>query len=185
MPDTLRRPVAYRPGLWVRLREGLRYGGGIGQWSWLVHRITGIGILLFLIVHIIDTFFVVAYPALYDHTVSIYGGVVTGLGESINGYYWGLRWAFRLGELALIACVLFHAVNGVRVILFDFWPGAAVYQKELAWAVLTVFAAIMIPVAAVVFWPLTKTPTPWVMPGADPLPRGLAAAPEIEPPARP
>jgi succinate dehydrogenase / fumarate reductase cytochrome b subunit len=176
---TLRRPTPYRPSLFTRLWEGLRYGGGIGQWSWLVHRVTGVGILLFLVIHIIDTFFVVAYPALYDHTVSIYGGMVTGLGPGVNGYYWGLRWAFRLGELGLIACVLFHAINGVRVILFDFWPRAVLYQKELAWAVLTIFAAIMIPVAVVVFLPLTKAPRHWTMPGADHVPARMAsAAPE-------
>jgi succinate dehydrogenase / fumarate reductase cytochrome b subunit len=163
----------------------LRYGGGIGQWSWLVHRVTGLGILLFLVLHIIDTFFVVAYPALYDHTVSIYGGMVTGLHPSINGYYWGLRWAFRLGELGLIACVLFHAINGVRVILFDFWPRAAGFQKELAWAVLTVFMAIMIPVAVVVFWPLAQTPQHWVMPGVEALPSGMAATPGDRPDAHP
>lgn len=174
---TLRRPAPYRPNLLSRLWEGLRYGGGIGQWSWLVHRVTGLGILLFLIIHILDTFFVVAYPALYDHTVSIYGGMVTGLSPGINGYYWGLRWAFRLGELGLIACVLFHAINGVRVILFDFWPRAVLYHKELAWAVLTVFAVIMIPVAIVVFLPLTRTPKHWTMPGTDNVPAHMATLP--------
>lgn len=180
MPQTtLRRPAPYRPGLFARLRDGLRYGGGIGQWSWLVHRLTGVGILLFLIIHILDTFFVVAYPALYDHTVSIYGGMVTGLSPGVNGYYWGLRWVFRLGELGLIACVLFHAINGVRIILFDFWPRAVLYQKELAWAVLTIFVLILIPVAVVVFLPLTRTPRHWSMPGADPAPaRIVTVAPE-------
>ena len=56
--------------------EGLRYGGGVGQWSWLAHRLTGLGVLFFLVIHIIDTFLVVAFPAEYDFTVSIYGGTV-------------------------------------------------------------------------------------------------------------
>src|SRR5262249_24660633 len=106
MSQTLRSPRVYRRGPWSRLVEGLRYGGGIGQWSWLIHRVTGLGIALFLVVHIIDTFLVVAYPAEYDFTVSIYGGTFAGQ------YYWPLRWAFRVSELALIACVVFHAVNG-------------------------------------------------------------------------
>ena len=148
----LKDPRVYRRGAWARFVEGLRYGGGIGQWSWLVHRVTGLGILLFLLIHILDTFFVVAWPALYDHTVGIYGGMVTGFPESwgINGYYWPLRWGFRVAELGLIACVLFHSVNGVRVVLFDFWPGAVHHQKQIFWAVLGVFVAIMIPVTFVV-----------------------------------
>jgi succinate dehydrogenase / fumarate reductase cytochrome b subunit len=137
----------------------------------MIHRITGLGIALFLVIHIIDTFFVVAYPALYDHTVAIYGGVISGT------YYPALRWAFRVSELGLIACVLFHAINGVRVVMFDFWPGSVRLQKELAWAVLTIFVAIMIPVAIVVFMPLAKTPEHWSIPGEGPAPSLTQATP--------
>ena len=167
MAQTTRPPQAYRPGRWTRLAEGLRYGGGDGQRSWLAHRLTGLGVLLFLVVHILDTFFVVAYPALYDHTVGIYGGMITGLPwEGVNGYYWGLRWAFRLGELALIGCVLFHALNGIRIILFDFWPAASRHQRELFQVVLIAFWAIMVPVAVWVCLPLSSRPDHWKMPAA-------------------
>jgi succinate dehydrogenase / fumarate reductase cytochrome b subunit len=157
---TLKTPRVYRRGAWDRLVEGLRYGGGLGQWSWLIHRVTGLGILLFLVLHILDTFFVVAWPALYDHTVGIYGGMVTGLPVTwgLNGYYWPLRWGFRLAELGLIACVLFHSINGVRVALFDFWPRTADYQRAMFGAVLLVFAAIMIPVTIVVLAALAGPP---------------------------
>jgi len=154
MSQTLRSPRVYRRGPWTRIVEGLRYGGGIGQWSWLIHRVTGLGIALFLIVHIVDTFLVVAYPAEYDFTVAIYGGTFSG------NYYWPLRWAFRISELALIACVVFHAVNGVRIILFDFWPRAATIQKPIFWGVLVVFLAIMVPVAFVVLGALLGEPAP-------------------------
>jgi succinate dehydrogenase / fumarate reductase cytochrome b subunit len=145
-------PRIYRRGPWTRFVEGLRYGGGVGQWSWLVHRVTGLGIALFLVVHIIDTFLVVAFPAEYDFTVAIYGGTFAGT------YYWPLRWAFRVSELALIACVVFHAVNGVRIVLFDFWPRAVAYQKPLFWAVMAVFIAIMLPVSLVVLSALAQAP---------------------------
>jgi succinate dehydrogenase / fumarate reductase cytochrome b subunit len=157
MSQTLRPPRVYKRSLRETIVEGLRYGGGIGQRSWLVHRITGLGVLAFLLIHIVDTFFVVAYPALYDHTVAIYGGVISGLG-SIDGYYWPLRWAFRLSELGLIACVLFHSVNGVRVVLVDFWPKAASIQKELFIGVVVVFWMIMIPVTIWVVLPLFGPP---------------------------
>ncbi|HWE38871.1 MAG TPA: succinate dehydrogenase, cytochrome b556 subunit [Isosphaeraceae bacterium] len=165
--------MAYRPGTWERIREGLRYGGGVGQWSWLAHRLTGLGILLFLIVHIVDTFLVVAYPETYDATVAIYGGMYN------SAYYWPLRWAFRLGELGLIASVVFHAANGVRIVLFDFWPRGARHQRALFWGVMVVFWAIMIPVTIAVFAPLTTTPEHWKMPAAEaPAPAsGLVAAP--------
>jgi succinate dehydrogenase / fumarate reductase cytochrome b subunit len=112
------------------------------------------GIALFLVVHIIDTFLVVAYPAEYDFTVAIYGGTFAG------EYYWPLRWAFRISELALITCVVFHAVNGVRIVLFDFWPRAADYQQQLFWAVLILFGGIMLPVTFVVLSALAGSPLP-------------------------
>jgi succinate dehydrogenase / fumarate reductase cytochrome b subunit len=158
MSQTVRTPRYFRRGFRDTVTEGLRYGGGVGQRSWLIHRITGLGVLAFLLIHIIDTFFVVAYPALYDHTVAIYGGVVGGIHPSINGYYWPLRWLFRLGELGLIACVLFHSVNGVRIVLFDFWPKAVSKQAEIYRGVMIVFWAIMIPVTIWVLIPLAGPP---------------------------
>ena len=149
---TIRSPQVYRPGLWSRMAEGLRYGGGIGQWSWLLHRLTGVGILVYLVAHITDTFFVVVNPAWYDHALAMYGGEVGG------SYFWPLRWAFRLMELGLIASVLFHAVNGVRIVLFDLWPGAALHQRGLFRAVAIIFFAIMIPVTVWVVLPLGKPP---------------------------
>lgn len=152
MSTTTRRPSVYRPSKLERLVEGLRYGGGVGQWSWLLHRLTGVGILAFLVIHIVDTFLVVAYPAEYDFTVAIYGGVFN------ERYYWPLRWAFRLGELGLIFSVVFHAINGVRIVLFDFWPPAARYQHQLFQGVVVVCLAIMVPVTAWVIYPLFSAP---------------------------
>ena len=168
MSQTTRSPVMYTPGLLARMTEGLRYKGGVGQYSWLIHRITGLGILAFLILHVLDTFFVVAYPGLYDHTLSLYGGRFPGIvdeqGQPV--YYWALRWAFRLGELGLIACVVFHAVNGVRVAAFDLWPGAVRHQKRIFQAVMIVFAVIMIVTCYFVFVPLTQAPEFWNFPTA-------------------
>jgi succinate dehydrogenase / fumarate reductase, cytochrome b subunit len=149
---TLRTPRVYRRGAWSRLIEGLRYGGGVGQWAWLLHRVTGLGILAFLVVHIIDTFLVVAFPAEYDFTIDIYGGVFAGT------YHAWLRVVFRLAELALIACVLFHAVNGVRIVLFDFWPKSSEYQRQAFWVALGVFVVVMLPVTWVVLSALAAPP---------------------------
>ena len=152
MSQTLRSPRVYRRGAWSNFVEGLRYGGGVGQWSWLAHRLTGLGVLFFLLIHVIDTFLVVAFPAEYDWTVAIYGGVVSG------SSYWPVRWLFRVGELGLIASVVFHAANGVRIILFDFWPGAARYQRQIFWGVMAIFFGIMIPVTVWVLSALAQPP---------------------------
>jgi succinate dehydrogenase / fumarate reductase cytochrome b subunit len=154
MSQTPHDPRYYRRGSWSWVIEAVRYKGGVGQWSTFIHRVTGLGIALFLVVHIIDTFLVVAYPAEYDFTVAIYGGTLAGR------YYWPLRWAFRMSELALIACVVFHAINGVRIVLFDFWPRAIHFQQQLFWAVLILFCGIMLPVSVVVLGALASSPLP-------------------------
>ncbi|HEV3167277.1 MAG TPA: succinate dehydrogenase, cytochrome b556 subunit [Isosphaeraceae bacterium] len=148
----LRPPRYYRRGPWARLTEGLRYGGGLGQWAWLLHRVTGLGILLYLIIHVIDTFLVVANPEEYDVVIGLYGGMVNGVPNTV------LRWAFRLGELGLIASVLFHALNGLRVISFDFIPASTKYQKTYFWAVMILFWAVMLPVTCLVITPLFEAP---------------------------
>lgn len=155
MPQRVDAVSGYRRTRFQAMLEGLRYSGGSGQWAWLIHRITGLGILLYLLIHIWDTFVVIFDPSLYDATIALYGGTAGG------AYYRIIRWAFRLGELGLIASVVFHAINGLRVIAFDLMPAkATLRQKELFWAVLGVFLVIMIPVTIVVSLPLLEAPPP-------------------------
>lgn len=153
MSTPTRLPRYYQPGLLVKVREAFRYGGGLGQWSWLIHRLTGLGILFFLIIHVLDTFLVVVAPEWYDHTVAVYGGIWFD-----GKYYAILRWAFRLGELGLIASVVFHAVNGLGVILYDFWHKGALHRKGILRGVQIAFWLIMIPTTLYVLYPLTQPP---------------------------
>lgn len=98
------------------------YKGGIGQWSWVLHRVTGVGILVFLCLHIVDTAFIMWGPAAYNHMVELYRN----------------PW-FRPMEVALFASVLYHALNGIRVILVDLWSEGTRYQKAMFYAVMAIF----------------------------------------------
>jgi succinate dehydrogenase / fumarate reductase cytochrome b subunit len=55
-----------------------------------------------------------------------------------------------LMEIGLVVAVLFHALNGVRVILIDFWSEGPRHQRKMLWAVAGVFLAIIIPTVAVI-----------------------------------
>ena len=117
----------------LRLRKaqkGVKYKGGLGQWSWAAHRITGVLVLAFLLGHIVDTFAVGFGPELYDETISLYK-----------------QWWFKPFEVALVGAVLFHALNGLRIILFDFWPRLALKQKSFAYVELVLFLAGFLPAA--------------------------------------
>ncbi|HVN53336.1 MAG TPA: hypothetical protein VMT46_03320 [Anaerolineaceae bacterium] len=78
------------------------YRGREGHWSFLLHRLTGLGTLLFLTVHILDTATVYFFPSLYPEAIKIYQSTL-----------------FGIGEMALIFSVFYHGVNGLRIAFFD------------------------------------------------------------------
>src|SRR4030095_11384226 len=91
------------------------YKGSPGQWSWLLHRITGVAVILFLFAHVVDTAVVGWGPEAYNRVVSVYH-----------------NWVDKLLELGLVAAVLYHAINGVKIMVFDFWPSSARHMKGIA-----------------------------------------------------
>ena len=68
----------------VRLREVLTYRGRAGQWAWILHRVTGVGVLLFLLVHIVDTAFIGWGPELYNKAMAVYRLSVFRVGEVLR-----------------------------------------------------------------------------------------------------
>jgi len=113
------------------------YRGGTGQWAWLLHRGSGVGILLFLLIHILDTGLVLFGPEVYDKVVKIYTHPV-----------------FRVGEVGLAAAVLYHSLNGIRITLLDFYPELSPRQRALFYGVVSVFVLVIIPVAYLMLAPL-------------------------------
>lgn len=108
------------------------YRGGIGQWSWALHRATGVAVLLFLLVHILDTALILLGPELYNRVIELYRLPV-----------------FGFMEIGLFGAVLYHALNGVRVVLIDFWPGLTVHHKRIFWVMAVLFVGIFLPVSGV------------------------------------
>jgi succinate dehydrogenase cytochrome b subunit len=111
---------------------GTLYKGSPGQWSWLLHRITGLAVILFLFAHVVDTAVVGWGPEAYNRVVSVYH-----------------NWVVKLLELGLVAAVLYHAINGVKIMVFDFWPASARRMKPIALASTAIFALSMIPITLI------------------------------------
>ena len=101
-----------------------------GMISWALHRVTGLGVLLFLLLHIVDIFLVNYGPDAFNELLFLYRHPV-----------------FRIGEIILVAGLYYHAANGVRIILIDFWPQAYRYERELFYGVIAVFLLAFIPTA--------------------------------------
>lgn len=113
----------------LTITETLRYRGKIGQYSWALHRVAGLGTLIFFVIHVIDTSWAVFFPELYAEAISIYQSPL-----------------FTAGEFALIACVVYHAYNGFRIIMMDYRPQWWRYQARAAQMVLAATAITLIPV---------------------------------------
>jgi succinate dehydrogenase / fumarate reductase cytochrome b subunit len=98
------------------------------MWSWVLHRITGATIFFFLFVHVLDTALVRVSPQAYNEVIETYKSPIVGL-----------------MEIGLVVAVLYHALNGVRVILIDFWQKGPRYQRQMLWVVVGIFLAVFIP----------------------------------------
>jgi len=97
------------------------------MFAWLLHRATGLGILLFLLLHIFDIFLLAFGPELFEELLVLYHS------------WWG-----RILTVFLLFGVLFHALNGARIIVQDFWPRLWPYQRRLIWIETAVFLPVFL-----------------------------------------
>ena len=98
----------------VSFWQGLRYRGKQGMLTWIFHRLTGLGIVLFVGTHIVAAFFLQQFSD--DLSIAI-----TTVYES---------WQF---QIVVYFCVLYHALHGARLALEDLFPGLLRFHKELIW----------------------------------------------------
>jgi succinate dehydrogenase / fumarate reductase cytochrome b subunit len=103
----------------VSVIQGLRYRGGGPQTAWLLHRISGLGIVTFVSFHILASFA---------------GG---DIGILINTIY--ESWWF---QIIIIACALFHGINGLRITILDLWPKLFEFDREAIWIEWAVFLPV-------------------------------------------
>jgi succinate dehydrogenase / fumarate reductase cytochrome b subunit len=96
------------------------YNGRSGQWAFVLHRITGFLVFMFLLLHVVDVS-LINYRGgrLYNEVHQVYGNIF-----------------LRLFEVGLLFALLYHALNGLRIVMIDFFPGAVKNQKNLWSAVL-------------------------------------------------
>ncbi len=114
------------------------YRGREGQLAWLLHRITGLGVLLFLAIHIVDTAFVYFRPDLYSEVLNVYRSTL-----------------FGLGEIVLVFCLFYHGVNGARIAYVDLFARRdweIKPERRSTRAVLAISLILWAPAAAWMFY---------------------------------
>ncbi|MDO5661856.1 MAG: succinate dehydrogenase, cytochrome b556 subunit [Brachybacterium sp.] len=108
-------------------QSGTLYRGREGMWSWVAHRISGMLIFLYLLVHVLDTSLVRVSPEAYNEIIGHYQTMV-----------------FGFGEIGLVGAILFHMLNGLRIILVDFWSQGTRHQRALFYGVVGVWLVLML-----------------------------------------
>jgi succinate dehydrogenase / fumarate reductase cytochrome b subunit len=106
------------------------------QLAWFGHRASGLGVLLFLFLHIVETSTVLFGPEVYDFTQTFYKNLPA-----------------KLGEVLLFAALIYHALNGLRVIAMDFWPGLTIYYRPLTYGVIIATVVAMVPIGLIMITP--------------------------------
>jgi succinate dehydrogenase / fumarate reductase cytochrome b subunit len=95
-------------------QASIHYRPGDGMAAFVLHRISGLAVLLFLFVHIVDTSMLYFYPQGYEDFLNLYRSP-----------------GIMLAEIALMAGVIFHGLNGFRIALFDLvLPAAWTKSRE-------------------------------------------------------
>ena len=110
------------------------------QLAWFGHRASGLGVLLYLFMHIVETSMVLFGPEVYNAALGIFKNLPA-----------------RLGEVVLMAAVVYHALNGLRVIAMDFWPSLTVYYRPLTYGVIAATLIAMVPLGIIMITPFM----PW------------------------
>ena len=100
----------------VSLATALRYKGQGPMLTYVLHRIGGLGMAIFITIHILASFL---------------GGKG---GAFVNDIY--ENWIF---QIFIFFCVLFHAINGLRITILDLFPKLLEHHREAIWIEWAVF----------------------------------------------
>jgi len=103
----------------VSLSTGLRYKGQGPMLTYVLHRIGGLGMAIFISIHILASF------------LGGQGGIF------VNTIY--ENWIF---QIFIFFCILFHAINGLRITILDLFPKLIAHYREAIWIEWTVFIVV-------------------------------------------
>ncbi len=98
----------------------------VGNFSYWAHRLTGIGLSVYLLMHIYVLSSAISGPDSFTER----------MGQVQNPF-------FAVLEILLVAGIFFHMLNGLRITVTDFFNWSRSH-KVLFWVVIVLFAALMI-----------------------------------------
>jgi succinate dehydrogenase / fumarate reductase cytochrome b subunit len=100
----------------------------IGMWAWICHRVTGLGLVFYIFLHtVLMSVSLLSGPKAFDATLLVL------MGNPV----------FELLDTLLLAAVLYHSFNGIRILLFDVGVGLSVKSQKILFWVFMAAAAVL------------------------------------------
>lgn len=118
----------------------LGYDVSWSELAWFGHRASGLGVLFYLFLHVVENFTLLFGPDVYNATLGLFRNLPV-----------------RLLEILLMAAVVYHALNGLRVISMDLFPRLTVIYRPLTYGVVSATIISMIPLGVIMLTPYA----PW------------------------
>lgn len=103
--------------------KGWLYKGSTPYYAFALHRITALGIIFFVGIHVLSSFSMQQ--------------VLGTWGTTINTIY--EAWWF---QIFVIFCVIFHTFNGFRLAILDLWPRFIKFERETVYLLWAIFIPI-------------------------------------------
>ncbi len=103
--------------MWYRIKTGML--------AWIIFRLTGLALVVYLFMHI-HVISNLSDPSKFDQTMEFLGSPL-----------------FRFLEIGLLAAIIVHALNGIRILIVDFGKGALV-QAKLFWILFVIGLVLLL-----------------------------------------
>ena len=101
----------------------------LGVWAWLIQRISGIVLVLFVMAHVI---------AISQANLALTGPLFTMLG-GLRNPFWAVDRTVLAIDTLILGIIAFHGMNGIRIVLFDVGVGLGLRpQKVIFWIMIAV-----------------------------------------------
>jgi len=121
MDNTRNQPAARKFLSWFN-----PVGRQAGGWAFILNRITALGLTFYLFLHLVVLGKLAQGPNAYDDFLALAENPL-----------------IKLGELAAVAAVILHGLNGVRIILTSFGVGVT-RQRQLFYGFMAVSTVIIL-----------------------------------------